>query len=75
MCLTYKIRCHMADSAAAAIGDGGILEVCFQLTFKVTFIITLKQTKAFASLYFTLLGSNPATAQDSHLHADSADAL
>ena len=36
----------MADSAAAATGDGGILEVCFQLPFEVTFIITLKQKRS-----------------------------
>ena len=61
----------MADSAAAAPGDGGILEeVCLRLTLKMSFIIALKQTKALASSFFALLGSNPATAQASQLHID-----
>ena len=77
MCLLCTIRCHVADSAAAAApGDGGILEeVCFQLTLKMSFIIALKQTKALASLFFALLGSNPATAQASQVHVDSENAL
>ena len=44
ICLICTIRCHMADSAAAAPGDGGILDnICLQLNLKMSFIITLKQ--------------------------------
>ena len=65
----------MADSAAAAPGDGILEEVCLRLTLKMSFVIALKQTKALASSFFALLGSNPATAQASQVHVDSGNAL